>query len=65
VGLPLFSLEVFLFDPIAFWDYLFFHQRSFILSPLCFGVASFSLKAFLFEPTSEGCENAHLVMALA
>jgi hypothetical protein len=35
------------------------------LSPLHFSVVFFSSKVVLFEPTSEGCDNAPSVMALA
>jgi hypothetical protein len=31
-GLSLFLSEVFCFEPLAFLGYLFFHQRSFVLS---------------------------------
>jgi hypothetical protein len=35
------------------------------LSPLCFGVASFFIGDLCFEPTNEGCNNAHSFMTLA
>jgi hypothetical protein len=65
LGLPLFSLEVFCFEPLAFWGYLFFHQRSFVLCPLHFGVTAFSSEVFCFEPVNESCNNAPLFAALA
>jgi hypothetical protein len=32
LGSPLFSSEVFCFEPLVFWGCLFFHRRSFVLS---------------------------------
>jgi hypothetical protein len=48
LGSPLFSSKVFCFEPLAFWDCLFYHRRSFILNPLYFGVASFFIRGLLF-----------------
>jgi hypothetical protein len=42
-----------------------FSSEVFVLSPLCFGVASFFIGGLCFEPTIEGCDNALLVLALA
>jgi hypothetical protein len=36
-----------------------------LLSPLSFGVPSFFIGGLSFEPMSEGCGNAPLIMALA
>jgi hypothetical protein len=45
-GIASFSLEVFCFEPLAFWGYLSFHRRSFVLSPLHFGVDCFFIGGF-------------------
>jgi hypothetical protein len=49
----------------VFWGCHFFHQRSFVLSLLRFGVASFLIGGLCFEPMNEGCNNAPSFMALA
>jgi hypothetical protein len=48
LGLHLFSSEVFIFEPLAFWVVSFFYWRSLFLSLLCFGVASFFIGGLYF-----------------
>jgi hypothetical protein len=56
LGLPLFLSEVSVIEPHMFWVCLFFHWRSLLSSPLCFGVASFFVGGL--------CFRAHCVLGL-
>jgi hypothetical protein len=47
---PLFSSKIFLLDPLHFWGCLFFHQRSFCLTPCILGVPLFLSEVFLLSP---------------
>jgi hypothetical protein len=53
-GLSLFSLEVFLFEPLAFCRCLFFHRMSFFWAPCILVLSLFSSKVFLFSPLHFG-----------
>jgi hypothetical protein len=58
--LPLFSSEVFYFEPFAFWGCLFFYRWSFVLGPLRFVVASFFIGGICFGPLAFwGCLFFH------
>jgi hypothetical protein len=60
-GVTFFSSDVFYFEPIAFCGCLFFHPRPFVLSPLCFGVASFYQMSFILSTLRFGVASFSLV----
>jgi hypothetical protein len=48
MGLPLFSLGAFCFEPLVFWGCIFFSSDVFYFEALAFWVASFFIGGLLF-----------------
>jgi hypothetical protein len=54
LGLPLFLSDVFIFEPLTFWGWLFFRRRFLFSSHLRFGVASFFIGCLYFWANERG-----------